>query len=152
MRKSALVAAMSAIPPIATELRTSLVVRFVPLADIALLLDHFVGAGEKHGRNGEAECLGGPEINHQLILRRRLHQQVRWLLAAEDAIDIAGRASVHVDRIGPVGYQAAGGGEVAVRVDCRQSGNLCRAASITINSPTYSRSRSCPHLRSARMQ
>jgi hypothetical protein len=33
-RKSALVTAMSAIPPIATELRTSLVVRFVPEADI----------------------------------------------------------------------------------------------------------------------
>src|SRR6476619_3764764 len=91
-----------------------------------------VGARSRHVRyppdsDRTADIAGGPFraiSRHRAltrILRRRLHQQVRWLLAAEDAIDIAGRASVHVDRIGPVGYQAAGGGEVAVRVDCRQS-------------------------------
>jgi len=42
-RKSALVTAMSAIPPIATELRTSLVVRFVPI----LLQKSFWGGERK---------------------------------------------------------------------------------------------------------
>ena len=40
-------------------------------------------------------------------LGRRLHRQVGRLLALENAIDIAGRASVLVDRIRPIGDQAA---------------------------------------------
>ena len=66
-------------------------------------------------RHVEAERLGGLEIDHQLVLGRRLHRQVGRLLALEDAVDIAGRAAVLVDRIGPVGDQAAAGDEVAVR-------------------------------------
>ena len=45
----------------------------------------------------------------QLVLRRRLHRKVGRLLALEDAIDVAGRAPVRVDEIGPVGDQAAAG-------------------------------------------
>jgi hypothetical protein len=36
-----------------------------------------------------------------------LDRKVRWLLAFEDAVDIAGRAPVHVDPIRPIGDQAA---------------------------------------------
>ena len=39
-------------------------VRFVPIADIAALFDHLVGAGEQRWRNGEAERLGGLEVDH----------------------------------------------------------------------------------------
>jgi hypothetical protein len=87
----------------------------------AALLDHLVSAGEQRGWHFQAKGLRSPEVEHQLVLGRRLHRQVGRLLALEDATDIAGRASVHVDRIGTVGDQAAGGGEVAERVDCRQS-------------------------------
>ena len=66
-------------------------------------------------RHGEAERLGGLEVDHQLVLGRRLHRQVGRLLALEDAIDVAGRAPVLVDQIGPIGDQAAGGDEEAVR-------------------------------------
>ena len=49
-------------------------------------------------RHGEAERLGGLEVDHQLVLGRRLHRQIGRLLALEDAIDVAGRAPVLVDR------------------------------------------------------
>jgi hypothetical protein len=35
---------MSGLPPIATELRTSLEVRFVPIPEVASLFDHLVDA------------------------------------------------------------------------------------------------------------
>ena len=60
------------------------------------------------GGTVEAERLGGLEVDHQLVLGRRLHRQVGRLLALEDAVDIAGRAPVLVDVIGPIGDQAAG--------------------------------------------
>ena len=41
-------------------------------------------------------------VDHQFKLGRRLHRQVGGLLALENAIDIAGRALVLVDKIGPI--------------------------------------------------
>jgi len=60
---------------------------------------HFGPSGAHRGREVEAERLGGLEIDHQLVLGRRLHRQVGRLLAFENAVDIAGRAPVRVDRI-----------------------------------------------------
>ena len=69
-------------------------VRFVPKADIGRrLFDHLVGAGKQRLRHGEAERLGGFEIDNQLILGRRLHRQVGRLLALEDPIDVVGCAA-----------------------------------------------------------
>ena len=68
-------------------------------------------------RHVEAERLGGLEVDHQLVLGRRLHRQVGRLLALEDAIDVAGRAPVLVDQIRPIGDQAAAGDEEAFEVD-----------------------------------
>ena len=68
-------------------------------------------------RHVEAERLGGLEVEHRLVLGRRLHRQVGRLLALEDAIDVAGRAPVLVDVIRPIGDQAAGGDEEAFEVD-----------------------------------
>ena len=66
-------------------------------------------------RHVEAQRLGRLEVDDKLILRGRLHRHVGWLLAFEDAVDLASRAPVRVDPIRPVGQQAAGG---AIEVDC----------------------------------
>ena len=55
----------------------------------------------------ETERFGGLEIDHQLVLGRRLHRQVGRLFALEDAIDVASGAPILVDDIGSVRNQAA---------------------------------------------
>ena len=72
-----------------------------------MLFDHLVGARKQRRRDGQTECLSGLEIDHQLVLGRRLYRQVGWLLALEDAIDVARRAPVLVDVIRTIGDQAA---------------------------------------------
>ena len=95
------------------------------------LLDHLIGTGKHRCRQVEAERLGRLEVDHKLVLGRRLHRKVGGLLALEDAVDVAGRAPILVDLISPIGDQAAGGDEEALPVD-RLS--LCRAASATVSS------------------
>ena len=51
----------------------------------------------------------------QLVLGRRLHRQVRRLLALEDAIDVVGSAPILVDGIVSIGDQAAVGDEARGR-------------------------------------
>ena len=72
-------------------------------------------------RNVEAERLGGLEVDDQLVLGRRLHRQVGRLLALEDAVDVAGGASILVDQVRPVGDQATGCDGVAAGVDRGQT-------------------------------
>src|SRR5262249_42925408 len=113
---------MSALPRKRTCANLARYVRLVPQADKAQcskrqLLDHLVGAGEQHRWNFQAEGLRGLEINHELVLGRRLHRQVGRFLALEDAIDVAGRATELCDGIIPVRDQAARGDEVAPVID-----------------------------------
>jgi hypothetical protein len=56
-----------------------------PKADIcATSLDYFVGNREHARWDGEAECLGGLEVDRQLELGRSQDRQVGGLLALEN--------------------------------------------------------------------
>ena len=71
------------------------------------LFDHLVGASTYRLRNGEAQCFGSLEIDYKLVLRRRLYRKIGWLLALQDAINVAGRTPEIVGTIRSVGDQAA---------------------------------------------
>ena len=55
-----------------------------------LIVDHLVGAHQYTLRYFQVDLLSGLEVQHQLVLRRRLHRQIGRLLALEDAVDIGG--------------------------------------------------------------
>src|SRR5262245_65575842 len=61
--------------------------------------DHFVGAGEQRRRHFEAERLRGRQVDHKLVLCRRLHRQVGRLLALEDAVDVRGRLPILIEEM-----------------------------------------------------
>jgi hypothetical protein len=65
------------------------------------LLDHLVGGGQQRFWYCKTERLGGFQVDHRLVFRRRLHRQVGRLLALEDAIDVAGGKPVLVEPVGP---------------------------------------------------
>ena len=54
------------------------------------------------GGTVEAKCLGGLEVDRQLVFGRRLYRQVGGLLALENAINVVGRLSVLVDKISSI--------------------------------------------------
>jgi hypothetical protein len=56
------------------------------------LLDHLVGAQQDRLRHSKAERLGGLEVHSHLVFHRKLHREIAWLRAAQNAIDISGGA------------------------------------------------------------
>src|SRR5215470_18580737 len=73
------------------------------------LLDHLVSAGEQRRWDFDADRPRGLQIDHQLVLGWRLHRKVGRLLTLKNAIHIASCAPELVNRIRPIGEQAADG-------------------------------------------
>src|SRR5215831_9014461 len=84
------------------------------------LFDHFVCTREQRRRHGETKCFGSLKIDYQFEPGRRLHRQISWLLALEDAIDIASGASVVIEPVRPVRDQATSSDKSTVRVHRRK--------------------------------
>ena len=84
---------MSALPPKAEMCGATGDVRFGPIADSCTaakgtLFDHVIDDGENAGRNGEAECPCGREVDNELEFGRLHHRQVSGLGALKDAAAI----------------------------------------------------------------
>src|SRR5271169_2286490 len=97
------------------------IVRFVPIAADApqqtvSLFDHLVGGGEQSRRHGEAERLGGLEVDEKFDLGGPLDWQVRRLLALEYAAGIDTSQVVRICNPASVAGQAAGCHERAILV------------------------------------
>ena len=73
------------------------------------LLDHLVGELQQRLRHGEAERLGGSQVNDQIEFGRQLNGQITGFRSFESAIYIEGRTSKQVEDVSPVGYQSAFG-------------------------------------------
>jgi hypothetical protein len=58
--------------------------------------------GQEPCLGAESERFRGFQIDHKLVLGRRLHRQIRWLLAPENACDVNCRATEVVRHIGPI--------------------------------------------------
>src|SRR5262245_19016898 len=93
----------------------------VPLSSRPSSFDHLVGTLEQRGRNFEAKCILGLEIDHKLELGRLLDRQVTGPFTLEDAIDIGCCLPVCLEQLNPIRHQTAAGDEVAGRIDRRQA-------------------------------
>jgi hypothetical protein len=69
----------------------------------------------------EAKRLSGLEIDDQFELGRRLHRQVAWLLAPEDAVGVASGAPKIIERVVAIGEQASEFRIKPVRSDGRET-------------------------------
>src|SRR2546423_9484988 len=68
-------------------------------ACLAHSFDHLVGSKQKLRRDGQAKCLGGLQIDHEIVLGRLLVGQITRLLAAQDAVDVGRGTAVQVSAI-----------------------------------------------------
>src|SRR5437870_754166 len=83
--------------------------------------DDLIGASKDRLRYGEAECLGGLEIDDQLEFGRLLDWQVGRFGAFEDLSDVTAGLTIRRHQVRSVADQTAGSGEFALHVDRRNS-------------------------------
>jgi hypothetical protein len=90
------------------------------------VLSGVAGGRQERFRDGQTERLGGLEIDHQVVLCRRLHGQISRLLAPQDAIDVAGGLSILLDDTESIGDQTAIRDEETSRIHCGQLVLCCQ--------------------------
>src|SRR6266699_2082016 len=85
---------------------------------LAHSLDHLVGAAREGQRHGDAERLGGLEVEDQLDFRGLHDREVSRLLAFENAAGVETGQTVRLRNAASVAHQTAGGRELAPKIDC----------------------------------
>src|SRR5262245_28971136 len=83
----------------------------------APLFDRLIGNGEQPRREGEAEYLGGVEVDHELELGRLHDRQVGGLLALQNPSGIHTGLAICAGDARSVAHQAAGFGTIAPGID-----------------------------------
>jgi hypothetical protein len=69
--------------------------------------DHLVGTQQERLGNHEVECLGGGQVNDEIVLSGLLHGQIAGLRAEQDFVDVVGRAPKRSREIWSIGHQAS---------------------------------------------
>src|SRR5262249_25577279 len=86
-----------------------------------------VGAQQKPLRDGQAERLRRPAVDHQLELGRLLDWEVAWARPLEDLVHVRRGPSPQIAKVGSVGHQAAGDDDkLALVVHRRQAVRNCK--------------------------
>jgi hypothetical protein len=83
----------------------------------ATSIDHLVGATKQRQRNRQAERLRGPEIDHELELRRLMYREVGGLFAPKNACGEQTSLPVGIEKVGSVACQATGIGKFTPLID-----------------------------------
>src|SRR5262249_46126122 len=84
------------------------------------LFDHLVGEREQRGRNFDAQCLCGGEVDDQIEFSREFDRQVAGLFALEDPADVDTGAAISIRLTWSVADQAASLSVLALIIHRRQ--------------------------------
>jgi hypothetical protein len=92
---------------------------------LSLLFDNLIGAGEKRLRHGEAERLGGLEIDDQLECGRLLDRKIGRLLAPQYPSGVNAGLAIESYVVNSIADQAAGRDKLSVRMPERPTPERC---------------------------
>jgi hypothetical protein len=81
------------------------------------LFDHLIGAAKQRKRYGNAEGLGGFQIDDQIDLSDLLNRKISRLLPLENSANVFSEYTIRFRVIGSVTHETAGHWKLAVRIN-----------------------------------
>jgi hypothetical protein len=90
---------------------------FRAASGLEVKLVYFRGASECRQSSWKSDP---DQVDHQLVLGRRLHRKVGRLLTPKNPIDVASRATDWIESVRPIGDQTTTHGIIAEGIDCGQ--------------------------------